>query len=197
MSITKTTVTEFAAELKLTVPALIKQLTAAGVAEKTADSTLAAADKAKLLDYLRKQHGAADESAGKRITLTRKSTTELRTADATGKSRTVQVEVRKKRVLVTRAAEAPAPAAPEAPIVEAPAVVAPVLSEQEVAARAAEEARANALREAQEAAAREKTSRARPKGAKQDAEAPAETPPTDAVAASEPTPADVATPTVS
>ncbi|MGL4234312.1 MAG: translation initiation factor IF-2, partial [Casimicrobium sp.] len=194
---TKTTVTEFAAELKLTVPALIKQLTAAGVAEKTADSTLAAADKAKLLDYLRKQHGAADESAGKRITLTRKSTTELRTADATGKSRTVQVEVRKKRVLVTRAAEAPAPAAPEAPIVEAPAVVAPVLSEQEVAARAAEEARANALREAQEAAAREKTSRARPKGAKQEAEAPAETPPTDAVAASEPTPADVATPTLS
>ncbi|TAG84942.1 MAG: hypothetical protein EAZ24_00135, partial [Burkholderiales bacterium] len=82
MSITKTTVTEFAAELKLTVPALLSQLVAAGVGDKSAESTLAAGDKAKLLDYLRKQHGATDDGAGKRITLMRKSTTELRTADA-------------------------------------------------------------------------------------------------------------------
>ncbi len=161
MSITKTTVTEFAAELKLTVPALVSQLTAAGVAEKSEDSALSAADKGKLLDYLRKQHGAADESAGKRITLTRKSTTELRTADATGKSRTVQVEVRKKRVLVTRAAETPPPAAP-APAVDATAANVPILSDQEAAARAAEDARAQALREAQEQAARAKAPRSKP-----------------------------------
>jgi translation initiation factor IF-2 len=168
LSITKTTVTEFAAELKLTVPALLKQLSAAGVSDKTEDATLSAGDKGKLLDYLRKQHGAADDSAGKRITLTRKSTSELRTADATGKSRTVQVEVRKKRVLVTRAAETPAaapiavtspPAVAEAPV----APVAPILSEQEQAARAAEEARANALREAQEQAARAKSERTKAK----------------------------------
>jgi translation initiation factor IF-2 len=160
LSITKTTVTEFAAELKLTVPALLKQLSAAGVAEKAEDSALSASDKGKLLDYLRKQHGAVDESAGKRITLTRKSTTELRTADATGKSRTVQVEVRKKRVLVTRAAEA-APAAQAPAKSETSAPAAPVLSEQEIAARAAEEARANALREAQEAASKEKATKSR------------------------------------
>ncbi len=167
MSITKTTVTEFAAELKLTVPALVKQLTAAGVAEKTADEALSASDKSKLLEYLRKQHGATDDGSSKRITLVRKSTSELRTADATGKSRTVQVEVRKKRVLVTRAAETPvAPPAVE-PVVEEPtAVSAPVLSEQELAARAAEDARANALREAQDQAAREKASRAKPKTSK-------------------------------
>jgi translation initiation factor IF-2 len=166
LSITKTTVTEFAAELKLTVPALVKQLTAAGVAEKTEEDTLSAGDKSKLLEYLRRQHGAADESAGKRITLTRKSTTELRTADATGKSRTVQVEVRKKRVLFTRTADAPAapPPAVESVVEETfVASAAPVLSEQEVAARAAEEARANALRDAQDQAAREKASRAKPK----------------------------------
>ncbi len=163
MSITKTTVSEFAAELKLTVPALLKQLAAAGVAEKTEDAALSAADKTKLLEYLRKQHGAADESAGKRITLTRKSTTELRTADATGKSRTVQVEVRKKRVLVTRAAETAPPAAEVVPVQDAPAEIKPVLSEQEVAARAAEDARATALREAQEAAAREKADRGKSK----------------------------------
>jgi translation initiation factor IF-2 len=163
LSITKTTVTEFAAELKLTVPALLKQLSAAGVADRNEESTLAAGDKAKLLDYLRKQHGAVDESAGKRITLTRKSTTELRTADATGKSRTVQVEVRKKRVLVTRSAEASAPAAaPVAAKVDA-VPAAPILSEEEIAVRAAEEARANALREAQEKAAQEKASRGKAK----------------------------------
>lgn len=153
MSITKTTVTEFAAELKLTVPALLKQLVAAGVGDKTAESTLAAGDKAKLLDYLRKQHGATDDGAGKRITLTRKSTTELRTADATGKARTVQVEVRKKRVLVTRSADAPS-SAPE-PVAAAP-IAAPALSEAEAKARADEAARAAALRDAQEAAAKAK-----------------------------------------
>jgi translation initiation factor IF-2 len=202
LSITKITVTEFAAELKLTVPALVKQLTAAGVAEKNAEDTLSASDKSKLLDYLRRQHGATDDSAGKRITLTRKSTTELRTADATGKSRTVQVEVRKKRVLVTRAAEAPV-AAPvvAAPVVEdVPVVAAPVLSEQEVAARAAEETRANALREAQDQAAREKASRAKPKAKASSKEGAAEADDTaavvqdDAVASTEPPAADVATP---
>jgi translation initiation factor IF-2 len=184
LSITKTTITEFAAELKLTVPALLKQLSAAGVADKTEESTLAAGDKSKLLDYLRKQHGAADESAGKRITLTRKSTTELRTADATGKARTVQVEVRKKRVLVTRAAEAPAPAAP-APVVTAEktdAPAKPILSDEEAAARAAEEARANALREAQDKAAQEKASRSKAKSKTASKDAVGEEAATDAVA---------------
>ena len=152
MSISKTTVTEFATELNLSPAALLKQLTAAGVAAAGADAPLSAADKGKLLDYLRKQHGAADDSAGKRITLTRKSTTELRTADASGKSRTVQVEVRKKRVLVTRAAETPAPAV-------APQTAAPVLSAQEIAAREAEAARETALREAQERSQAEKQAR--------------------------------------
>jgi len=152
LSITKTTVTEFATELNLSPAALLKQLTAAGVAAASADAPLSAGDKGKLLDYLRKQHGAADDSAGKRITLTRKSTTELRTADASGKSRTVQVEVRKKRVLVTRAAEAPAPA-----VAAQPAVA--VLSAEELAAREAEAARDAALREAQERSHLEKQAR--------------------------------------
>lgn len=163
MSITHTTVTEFAAELKLTVPALLKQLLAAGVADKSEEAALSAGDKGKLLDYLRKQHGAVDDGAGKRITLTRKSTSELRTADATGKSRMVQVEVRKKRVLVTRAAEAPIPSATSPEPVVATAPVAPILSEEEIAARAAEQARADALRHAQDEAARSKSERSKPK----------------------------------
>ncbi len=180
MSITKTTVTDFASELNLSPDALLKQLASAGVDASAADAPLSASDKGKLLDYLRKQHGGADESAGKRITLTRKSTTELRTADATGKSRMVQVEVRKKRVLVTRATETTAPA----PVVEpvAPEVVSapvkPVLSAKEIAVRGAEEARGTTLRELQEKEQQEKqareAARSEPKQPKERAEATTE-----------------------
>ncbi len=159
MSITKTTVTEFAAELNLGPAALLKQLAAAGVEVASTDANLSASDKGKLLEYLRKQHGAADESAGKRITLVRKSTSELRTADATGRSRTVQVEVRKKRVLVTRSAEVAPPIV--VPVVNAIETVAkPVLSTEEIAAREAEAARGNTLRELQEKEQQEKQARA-------------------------------------
>ncbi len=153
MSITKTTVTDFAGELNLTPEALLKQLAAAGVTATAADAALSASDKGKLLDYLRKQHGASDDGASKRITLVRKSTSELRTADASGKSRTVQVEVRKKRVLVTRSAEAPAtptPSPAQAPAVPTATVATSVLSAEEIAAREAEEARSATLRALQE-----------------------------------------------
>jgi len=55
-------------------------------------------DKAALLDYLRKEHGAANAPKNK-ITLTRKQNTEIKKLDSSGKARTIQVEVRKKRVL--------------------------------------------------------------------------------------------------
>ncbi|MBC7711022.1 MAG: translation initiation factor IF-2 [Rhizobacter sp.] len=145
---TKTTVTEFAGELNLNPEALLKQLGAAGVSATSMDADLSASDKGKLLEYLRKQHGASDESAVKRITLVRKSTSELRTADATGRSRTVQVEVRKKRVLITRATEM---VAPTVDAVEAPAEeTKPLLSADEVASRQAETQRSDALRAIQE-----------------------------------------------
>ena len=148
MSITKTTVTEFAGELNLNPEALLKQLGAAGVSATSLEADLSASDKGKLLEYLRKQHGAADESAIKRITLVRKSTSELRTADATGRSRTVQVEVRKKRVLITRATEVVASAV--AAVDAAPAVAKPLLSAEEMASREAETQRGDALRAIQE-----------------------------------------------
>ena len=157
MSITKTTVNEFAGELNLSPDALLKQLGAAGVSAVSTDADLSASDKGKLLEYLRKQHGGADESAGKRITLVRKSTSELRTADATGRSRTVQVEVRKKRVLVTRATETTAPVV--AAVDAAPMVAKPLLSAEEIASREAEAQRGNALREIQENEQKQKQDR--------------------------------------
>ncbi len=94
-----TTVSQFAVELKMPVAALLEQLGRAGVGKGDANDTLTDQDKARLLDYLRRAHG--DESKTK-ITLTRKQTTEIKATDSHGRARTVQVEVRKKRVLVKR-----------------------------------------------------------------------------------------------
>ena len=96
---TATTVSQFAVELKMPAPALLEQLGKAGVGKQTSNDLLTDQDKAKLLDYLRRAHG--DESKAK-ITLTRKETSEIKATDSHGRARTVQVEVRKKRVLVKR-----------------------------------------------------------------------------------------------
>jgi|KBSSwiStaDraftv2_1062776.scaffolds.fasta_scaffold29977_2 translation initiation factor IF-2 len=139
-----TTIEQFATDLKMPAGALLEQLTAAGVAGKKQGDNLSEQDKTRLLDYLRKQHGAAGDGK-KRITLTRKSTSEIKAADSSGKARTIQVEVRKKRVLVRREEEAPVPApvVEEAPVAAAatPAaapVAVGVLSPEEIAAREAE-----------------------------------------------------------
>jgi translation initiation factor IF-2 len=140
------TVAQFATELKMPANVLLEQLRSAGVDLKSVDDAVTDSDKAKLLDSLRRARGGSE---GKKITLTRRQTSEIRQADATGRSRTIQVEVRKKRVFVKRdpaelAAEQVAAAAEQkaaeiaaAPAVEAPAVVAkpePVVAEPTVAA---------------------------------------------------------------
>ena len=104
-----TTVAKLAEELKMPLSLLVEQLQAAGVDKTGAGDTASEQDKARLLEYLRKSHGAA-ASDKKKITLTRKSTSEIKQADSSGKARTIQVEVRKKRVLVQRDPQAEAPA---------------------------------------------------------------------------------------
>ncbi len=93
------TVNQFAVELKMPANVLLEQLRSAGVNLKSVDDVVTESDKAKLLDSLRRAHGAKD---GKKITVTRRETSEIRQADGTGRSRTIQVEVRKKRVFVKR-----------------------------------------------------------------------------------------------
>ncbi|MBC7445852.1 MAG: translation initiation factor IF-2, partial [Polaromonas sp.] len=104
-----TTVAEFAAELNKSPATLIEQLTSAGVAKSQASDPLSESDKQKLLGYLQASHGtvAADR---KKITLVKKSTSEIKQADSTGKARTIQVEVRKKRTFVRREDEDGRPA---------------------------------------------------------------------------------------
>jgi translation initiation factor IF-2 len=115
-----TTVAQFAAELQRPASTLLEQLQAAGVKKASSEDALNEADKERLLDYLRTAHGtAAGAGERKKITLTRKSTSEIKQADASGRARTIQVEVRKKRTFVkmegaSAADEANAAAAEEA-----------------------------------------------------------------------------------
>ena len=96
-----TTVAEFANELKKSTDTLIEQLKSAGVAKSAATDPLSDADKHKLLSFLQSSHGTAAPER-KKITLVKKQTTEIKQADASGKARTIQVEVRKKRTFVRR-----------------------------------------------------------------------------------------------
>jgi translation initiation factor IF-2 len=147
-----TTVAQFATELKVAPQLLLEQLKAAGVVKSAEGDTLSDDDKSRLLESLRKAHGG-EATEKKKITLTRKQTTEIKQADASGKARTIQVEVRKKRVFVKRDEAAAEPEAPAAP-------VAPVLDEAELAKREEEARRQAEFTARQMAEAREKAERA-------------------------------------
>ncbi len=98
---TSTTVAELANELKKPSDLLLDQLRSAGVAKAMPTDVVSDADKQQLLNYLKASHGTASADR-KKITLVKKSTTEIKQADASGKARTIQVEVRKKRTFVKR-----------------------------------------------------------------------------------------------
>ncbi|WP_354684822.1 translation initiation factor IF-2 [Cupriavidus necator] len=162
-----TTVAQLAAELSRSAAALLEQLQAAGVGKAAPEDIITESDKTRLLDYLKRSHGQADDSARKKITLTKRETSEIRQSDSTGKTRTVQVEVRKKRVLIKRdeaqpeahadAAEAQAPVvdgAEQARREEEERHQAELLARQEAEAKAAREAaeREEAERRAQQEA---------------------------------------------
>jgi translation initiation factor IF-2 len=148
----KSSVAQFASELNLPAELLLEQLRSAGVHKTAQDDELTEQDKTSLLEYLRKEHGA-HESKNK-ITLTRKQSTEIKKTDSSGKARTIQVEVRKKRVLVRRdlaeleqaeaatlqPEEVEQPKPVEKPIVEEPEVTAQAPVEPELEAVKEEEA---------------------------------------------------------
>lgn len=113
-----TSVTQFASELSLPPQLLLEQLKAAGVSKTSPDDTLTEQDKSALLEYLRKEHGG--QQPKNKITLTRKQVTEIKQSDGAGRGRTIQVEVKKKRVLVRPEEVAEQPEIVPEPVVEAP-----------------------------------------------------------------------------
>ena len=151
----KMNIAQFATELGLPVTLLLEQLKAAGVKKGQESDTVSEKDKAQLLEHLRQAHGA--EKPTKKITLNRRETTEIKKADSSGRARTIQVEVRKRRVVAPPVvAEVSAPA-----VAPAKAEAVKVLNEQELAARE-QEARLQAelaARQAAEAQAKQERSK--------------------------------------
>jgi len=146
----QTSVAQFASELKVPPSTLIEQLKAAGVNKAVPEDSLTEQDKSRLLEYLRRSHGSQEPK--NKITLTRKQTSEIKKSDSTGKARTIQVEVRKRRVFVKRdpneiaeaeappavvaappQAVAPTPAPAPAPVAPPPVVAPPVAAAPVVA----------------------------------------------------------------
>ena len=185
-------VTQFAKELGVPPTQLIEQLQAAGVKKAfTADTAITEVDKTQLLDYFKQSHGRTEEK--KKITLTRRQTTEIKKSDsATGKARTIQVEVRKKRVLVKRDVAAPAEAVEAAPP-PPPPQVRPVIDAEQKALREAE-ARQHAELMARQAEDAQKNQERRKKAQEAVAEAaPPPPPPVEVAKPVEPAkPAEVA-----
>ncbi len=100
------TITQFADVLKVSVEKLLTQLDEAGIKVEGSDDVISDDAKLELLTHLRRAHGQNDTiataAAPRRITLKRKSQSELRLPGAQGRARTVSVEVRRKRTYIKR-----------------------------------------------------------------------------------------------
>jgi len=106
------------------VEKLLDQLNAAGVQVSGADDPISDDDKMKLLDSLRTSHGKEQPGGPKKITLQRKSKSEIKVSGVSGRNtttRTINIEVRKKRTYVRRS-EIEAEEAAQQPVEETPQV---------------------------------------------------------------------------
>lgn len=102
------TVKQYAEVIRIPVEKLLEQLEEAGLPGKTADDSISDNEKTELLGYLRRKHGKDNQAGPERITLRRKTVSEIK-IPATGpgsrskiRSKTVSVEVRKRRTYIKR-----------------------------------------------------------------------------------------------
>ncbi|MEL7320233.1 MAG: translation initiation factor IF-2 N-terminal domain-containing protein, partial [Pseudomonadota bacterium] len=151
------TVSQFAEVLKVPVEKLIEQLGEAGITVSGAEDTISDDAKMELLGHLRRSHGKDEgklAGAPRKITLKRKSQSELRMAGGKGSARTVAVEVRKKRTYVKRDVLEEQAKAQQAELDEAKRQreeeEAAKKAEQEAAEQRAQEEREREAREAEE-----------------------------------------------
>src|SRR5580692_1769345 len=99
------TIAQFADVLKVSVDRLIAQLDQAGITVSSPEDMISEEAKLELLTHLRRSHGHGAEATGSapsRITLKRKTQSELKLAGNQGRARTVNVEVRRKRTYIKR-----------------------------------------------------------------------------------------------
>jgi len=147
------TVAQFAEVLKVPVDRLLVQLESAGIQVEGPQALISDEAKLELLTHLRRAHGAAEPSktagaaAPRKITLARKSQSELKQASTQGRARTVNVEVRHKKTYIKR----------------------DVLEEQNKQSQGAADEKRKEI-EAQEAAERERSEAARKESERMEAE---------------------------
>ncbi|RVU29243.1 translation initiation factor IF-2 [Neptunomonas marina] len=98
------TVKQLADVVGVPVERLMTQMQEAGIEGKNESSSVTDSERQTLLAHLKRSHGEAEESVAspKKITLKRKTTSQLKVAGASGKKKTVNVEVRKTRTYVKR-----------------------------------------------------------------------------------------------
>jgi translation initiation factor IF-2 len=102
------TIKHFAQQIGIEPERLVKQLADAGISGKSVDDSLVDEEKRKLLEFLRgpaaPAAGAAPVPASSRgkITLKKKTTSEIQQTSRTGIARTVQVQTKKRRTFVKR-----------------------------------------------------------------------------------------------
>jgi translation initiation factor IF-2 len=104
------TVAQFAEVLKVPVDKLLLQLESAGIQVSGPQALISDEAKLELLTHLRRSHGGSEPtsksqlgvSAPRKITLARKTQSELKQASTQGRARTVNVEVRHKKTYIKR-----------------------------------------------------------------------------------------------
>lgn len=94
---TDVTIKALASEIQTSVDRLIQQFADAGI-RKSADDSVTSQEKQTLLTHLNREHGSAPD----KLTLQRKTRSTLNIPGTGGKSKSVQIEVRKKRTFVKR-----------------------------------------------------------------------------------------------
>lgn len=156
------TIKQLADVLGIEVGRLLTQLGEAGLEITDPDAMINDDQKMQLLTHLRESHHGADgaSAAPRKITLKRRSVSEIKLSGAQGRSKTVSVEVRKKRTYVKRSAVIEAETQRKVEEAEERAAEEAAREREEAAARAKVEAEENAKREAEQARQREEDERA-------------------------------------
>ncbi|MBS98661.1 MAG: translation initiation factor IF-2 [Oceanospirillaceae bacterium] len=166
------TVKQLADVVGVSVERLLKQMQEAGIDNKKDGSMVTESERQALLAYLKRSHGEdADAGEPKKITLKRKSTSQLKVSGASGKRKTVNIEVRKKRTYVKREELEDKP---EEVSAEEPAAVAQESAAQDVAAEPTKTEAAPAAPEKAKEAAEAAQEAAQPEQAAASAEAKSE-----------------------
>ena len=141
---TDVTVKSLAAEIQTSVDRLVQQFADAGI-PKSADDSVSAQEKQTLLAHLNRENGSAPD----KLTLQRKTRSTLNIPGTGGKSKSVQIEVRKTRTFVKRDPQ------------EAERLAAEEQAQREAEEQARREAEETAKREAQHKAEREAAEQAK------------------------------------